>query len=60
MRIIIGRGQIIGTQTDGPPLTDGKRYWKCEKCEGVFDVFDLGAVLDHEAELPHPAGDRAQ
>jgi hypothetical protein len=25
-----------------------------------FDMRDLGAVLEHEEPLPHPAGDQAQ
>ena len=56
----IRRGQIIGKQTAGPPLTAAERFWKCEACGGYFDMFDLGAVLEHEEELPHPAGDQRQ
>jgi len=56
----IPRGQIIGVQTAGPPLTEADRFWKCPACGGYFDVLDLGAVLDHEAKLPHPVGDRVQ
>jgi hypothetical protein len=29
-------------------------------CGGFFDMRDLGAVLDHEGPLPHPACDQAQ
>jgi hypothetical protein len=29
-------------------------------CGGFFDMRDLGAVLDHEGPLPHPAYDQAQ
>jgi hypothetical protein len=28
--------------------------------KGWFDIRDLGAVLEHDEALPHPAGDRAQ
>jgi hypothetical protein len=28
--------------------------------EGWFDMRDLGAVLDHEEPLPHPARDQVQ
>jgi hypothetical protein len=56
----IRRGQIIGVQTAGPPLTAAERFWKCEACGGYFDMFDLGAVLDHEGPVPHPAEDQAQ
>jgi hypothetical protein len=27
---------------------------KCEICGGLFDIRDLGAVLDHEEPLAHP------
>ena len=53
----IRRGQIIGKVT-GPPLSE--HFWKCEACGGYFDIRDLGAVLEHDEPLPHPAGDRAQ
>ena len=56
----IRRGQIIGKQTGGKPLSEAERFWKCEACGGYFDMFDLGAVLEHEEELPHPAGDQRQ
>jgi len=29
-------------------------------CGDYFDMRDLGAVLDHEEPLPHPACDQAQ
>jgi hypothetical protein len=29
-------------------------------CAGWIDMRDLGAVLDHEEPLPHPACDQAQ
>ena len=32
----------------------------CENDLGWFDMRDLGAVLDHEGPLPHPAIDQAQ
>jgi hypothetical protein len=32
----------------------------CENDLGWFDIRDLGAVLDHEGPLPHPASDQAQ
>ena len=56
----IRRGQIIGVQTGGPPMTEVTRFWKCPACGGYFDILDLGSVLDHEDELPHPAGDGVQ
>src|ERR1700682_2308260 len=56
----IRRGEITGIQTGGPPLTDATRLWKCEACGGYFDMLDLGAVLGHEGELPHPGGDQRQ
>jgi hypothetical protein len=32
----------------------------CENDLGWFDMRDLGAVLDHEEPLSHPASDQAQ
>jgi hypothetical protein len=32
----------------------------CLSAAGYFDIRDLGAVLDHEAPLPHPACDQVQ
>jgi hypothetical protein len=56
----IPRGKIIGKQIGGPPLSEAEHFWKCQACGGYFDMRDLGAVLEHEEPLPHPAGDRAQ
>jgi len=56
----IRRRQIIGKVTRGPPFSEAEYFWKCEACGGFFDIRDLGAVLEHEEPLPHPAGDRAQ
>ena len=55
----IRRGQIIG-KVSGPPLSEAEHFWKCEACGGYFDIRDLGAVLEHDEPLAHPAGDRAQ
>jgi hypothetical protein len=55
----IPRGTVIG-KVDDPPLTEGEHFWKCEFCGGWFDIRDLGAVLDHEGPLPHPACDQVQ
>jgi hypothetical protein len=57
---IIPRGKIIGKQVGGSPLSEAEHYSKCEACGGWFDMRDLGAVLDHEEPLPHPACDQAQ
>src|SRR3981189_901672 len=48
--------QAIG----GPPLSDADHFWKCEACSGWFNMCDLGAALDHEGPLPHPACDQMQ
>jgi len=32
----------------------------CPACGGWIDFRDLGQVYEHEGELPHPAGDKAQ
>jgi hypothetical protein len=42
------------------PTSEAEHFWKCEACGGWFDMRDLGAVLDHEKPLPHPASDQAQ
>jgi hypothetical protein len=54
------RGKIIGKQTGGPRLSEAEHFWKCKACGGWFDMRDLGAVLDHEEPLPHPAQDQVQ
>jgi hypothetical protein len=56
----IPRGTIMGKRTGGPPLNEAEHFHKCEACGGWFDLRDLGAVLDHEGPLPHPAQDQAQ
>jgi hypothetical protein len=56
----IPRGTVIGQQTGGPALTEAEHFHKCEACGGWFDMRDLGAVLDHEEPLPHPASDQVQ
>ena len=59
-KLTIPRNTIIGKQTGGPPLDEQTRFWKCELCGGYFDVFDYGAVLEHEGPLPHPVCDQVQ
>jgi hypothetical protein len=56
----IPRGKIIGKQIGGQPLSEAGQFWKCEACGSWFDMRDLGAVLDHERPLPHPACDQVQ
>jgi len=56
----IPRGTIIGKQVGGPRLSEAEHFLKCEACGGFFDKRDLGAVLDHEQPLPHPACDQPQ
>jgi hypothetical protein len=56
----IPRGTVMGERVGGPPLTEAEHFWKCEACGGWFDMRDLGAVLDHEEPLPHPAQDQVQ
>jgi hypothetical protein len=52
MKTQIPRGTVIGKVTGGPPLSEAEHFWRCEACGGYFDIFDLGAVLDHEEPLP--------
>jgi hypothetical protein len=56
----IPRGTVIGKQVSGPPLSEADHFFKFEMCGDWFDMRDLGAVLDHEQPLPHPACDQAQ
>jgi hypothetical protein len=56
----IPRGTIIGKRTGGPRLSEAEHFQKCEACGGWFDMRDLGAVLDHEEPLPHPAQGQPQ
>jgi hypothetical protein len=56
----IPRGTIMGRRTGRPPLSEAEHFHKCEACGSWFDMRDLGAVLDHEEPLPHPACDQAQ
>ena len=61
MRDQFPRGEIIGKQVDGPPLSEAEHYFKCEACGGFFDMRDLAQVYDHEGPLaPHPACDQVQ
>jgi hypothetical protein len=56
----IARGTVIGKQVSGPPLSEADHFFKFEMCGDWFDMRDLGAVLDHEQPLPHPACDQVQ
>jgi hypothetical protein len=56
----VPRGKIIGKRVGEQPTDEADHFFKCEMCGGYFDARDLGAVLDHDEPLPHPAGDRAQ
>ncbi len=58
--IEIPRGKYIGKRVDGPTADESKHYIRCEECGGWIDMRDLGAVLDHEGSLPHPASDKNQ
>ena len=40
------RGEIIGRQTEGKPLTEASKYTRC-RCGGCYDVLDFVAVCDH-------------
>jgi hypothetical protein len=52
---MVARGRL---DQSGLPPSDclGSIYF----LEGSFDIRDLGAVLEHEEPLPHPARDQAQ
>jgi hypothetical protein len=56
MTKIASIGKRVGVQ-----LTDeAEPLFKCEACGGWIDMRDLGAILDQEEPLPHPACDQAQ
>ncbi|MET4798055.1 hypothetical protein ABIA96_000612 [Bradyrhizobium sp. LB11.1] len=55
---IVPRGTIMGKQVEGTPLTEATRYRRCPDCSGFLDIFDLGAVLDHEGPHECPPADR--
>jgi hypothetical protein len=56
MTKIASIGKRVGVQ-----LTDeAEPFFKCEACGGWIDMRDLGAILDQEEPLPHPACDQAQ
>jgi hypothetical protein len=55
----IRRGEIIG-KVAGPILSEAEHFFRSAECGGYFDMSDLGAVLDHEGPLPHPAQDQKQ
>jgi hypothetical protein len=42
------------------PTDEAEHFLKCEACGGIFDMRDLGEVLDHEGPLPHRACDQAR
>ena len=56
----IPRGTVFGRQVGSPPQTEAERFNKYEPCGEWFEMRDLGAVLDHEEPLPHPAEDQVQ
>ena len=56
MTKIASIGKRVGVQ----PIDEAEHFFKCEACGGWIDMRDLGAVLDHEEPLPHPACDQAQ
>jgi hypothetical protein len=56
----IPRATFIGERIGEPPARTAEHFIKCERCGGWIDKRDLGAVLDLEAPLPHPTGDKPQ
>jgi hypothetical protein len=47
-----------GTDAESIARTEADHFMKCPGCGAWFDMRDLGAVLDHERPLPHPAAIR--
>jgi hypothetical protein len=54
------RGKYIGLLVGEDVTDEADNFFKCADCGCWFDMRDLGAVLDHEGPLPHPAEDRPQ
>jgi len=53
------RGMVIGKVEGDSRFSEAEHFWKCEFCSGLFDMRDLGAVLDHEGpDAPPPTCDR--
>lgn len=53
----VARGTVYGERVGGSPLDSADNYFICNRCAGWIDARDLGWVLDHETELPHPSCD---
>jgi len=56
---------ICGIPIDqhGNPILDlpeAAHFYRCAACGGLVDKRDLGAVLEHEADGPHPVEMREQ
>jgi hypothetical protein len=54
------RGKHVGTVA---PKSDTPTYghlMQCPECGVWFDCRDLGAVLAHDGQMPHPTKDRPQ
>jgi hypothetical protein len=56
----IARGTVIGKRDGVQPSDEAEHVFKFEMCGDWFDMRDLGAVLEHEEPLPHPASDQTQ
>jgi len=44
----------------GPGVDEAEHFLEMRNLRRYFDMFDLGAVLDHEGPLPHLGCDKAQ
>jgi hypothetical protein len=54
------QGKYIGLLVGEDVTDEADHFFKCAECGCWLDMRDLGAVLDHEGPLSHPAEDRSQ
>jgi hypothetical protein len=50
----------MGRPVGEPPKDEAEHYIRCPGCGAWMDCRDLGQVLAHTSDLPHPAEDQPQ
>jgi hypothetical protein len=56
---VIPRGKYLGWP-EAPVADESGHFDRWLACGGWIDRPDLGAALEHDGPLPHPAADRTQ
>jgi hypothetical protein len=54
------RGRYLDERLRRTPADAADCHVRCRHCGGWIDVSDLGSVVDHAGDLPHPAIDQVQ